>query len=84
MQLAQHVATGHVESGEQTGGAVPLVVESAALDLPGPHGQQRHGPVQRRNLTLLVHTQHPGAIRRVEVEADDVADLSINSGRGSV
>jgi len=50
MQLAQHVATGYVESGEQTGGAVPFVVVSAALDLSGAHGQQRCGAVQCLNL----------------------------------
>ncbi len=75
MQLAQHMATGHVESGEQTGGAMPFVVVSAAFDLTGAHGQQRRGAVQRLNLSLLVHTQHQGAVGRVEVEADDVTDF---------
>jgi hypothetical protein len=33
------------------------------------------GYLQRLNLRLLVHAQHDGALRRVEIEADDVADL---------
>ncbi len=73
MELAQHMATGHVESGEQTGSAVPSVVVSAAFDLSRTHGQQRRGAVQRLNLALLVHAQDQSAVGRVEVEADDVA-----------
>ena len=75
MQLAQHMAAGHVEGGEQTGGAVALVVVRAAFDLPGAQGQQRRGAVQCLNLALLVHTQHQGAVGRVQVEADDIADF---------
>jgi hypothetical protein len=40
MELAQHAAAGHVESGEQAGGAVPLVVVSVALDLSRAHGSR--------------------------------------------
>jgi len=55
MQRAQqHMATGHVESGEQTGGAVPVVVVSAAFDLSGAHGQQQRRAVQRLHLAFLV------------------------------
>jgi hypothetical protein len=39
MQLAQHLATGHVESGEQTGGALPFVVVSVRRSIcPGRMG----------------------------------------------
>ena len=38
-------------------------------------GQQRLGAVERLNLALFVHAQDQGAVRRVGVEADDVADL---------
>ena len=40
MQLPQHMAAGHVEGGEQTGGAVAFVVVGAALDLSPAHRQQ--------------------------------------------
>ena len=71
MQLAQHRAAGHVEGGEQTGGAVPFGVVGAAFDLSGAQGQQRRGAVQRLNLALLVHAQHQGAVGRVQIEADE-------------
>ena len=44
---------------------------AAAFDLSGTHGQQRLGAVERLNLALFVHAQDQGAVRRVEVEADD-------------
>src|SRR5437870_7645608 len=75
MKLAQHVTADQVESREQAGGAVAFVVVAAALDLSGAHGQQRRSAIQRLNLALLVHTQHQGAVGRVEVKANDVANL---------
>jgi len=48
---------------------------AAAFDLSGAHGQKRCGAVQRLNLALFVHAQNQGAVGRVEVEADDVADF---------
>ena len=59
----------------KTGGAVPFVVVSAAFDLSGAHGQQQCGAVRRLNLAFLVHAQHQGAVGRVEVEADDIANF---------
>src|ERR1019366_243343 len=75
MQLSQHAAAGHVESSEQNGGAVALVIVAAAFDLSGAHGQQRRGALQCLNLALLVHAQHQGTVGRMEVEADDVANF---------
>jgi len=60
-----------------------FVIVAATFDLSGAHGQQRCGAIQRLNLALLVHTQHQGAVGRVEVEADDVADFVDEAGRGS-
>ena len=65
----------HVERGEQRGRAVPLVVVGAPLGLAGPHRQQRLGAVQRLDLAFLVDAEHHGALRRVEIEPDDVAHL---------
>ena len=75
MELAQHLAAGHVESGEQAGGAVAFVIVAAAFDLSRAHGQQRRRAIQRLNLALLVHAQNQRSVGRVQVEADDVADL---------
>ena len=54
---------------------MPLVVVGAALGLAGPHRQQRLGAVQRLDLALFVDAEHHGAIRRVEIEPDDVGHL---------
>ena len=60
MQLAQHVAAGHVESGEQAGGTVALVVVAATFHLSEAHGQQGCGAVQRLNLALSRPRTAPG------------------------
>ena len=62
--LADHLAGGDVQGGEQRGCAVALVVVAAARGLAGPHGQQRLGAVQRLDLALLVDAQHDGALGR--------------------
>jgi hypothetical protein len=61
--------------GEQAGGAVALVVVGAALDLSWAHGQQRRGATESLNLTLLVHAQHQRTVRRIEIQAHNVAHL---------
>jgi hypothetical protein len=42
------------------------------LGLPWAHRQQGLRPVERLDLRFLVDAQHHGAIRRIEVEPDDV------------
>jgi len=42
MQLAQHLAAGHIEGGKQAGGAVTFVIVAAAFDLSGAHGPGRN------------------------------------------
>jgi hypothetical protein len=54
---------------------MPLVVMGPSLGLPRPHRQQRLGTIQRLDLRFLIDAEHQRAIRRVEVKADDVADL---------
>lgn len=42
----------------------------------GRHDRQdRGGPVDSLHLALLVHRQHQGVLRQVQVQADHVADL---------
>ena len=65
----------HVERCEQRGRAVPLVVVRAPLGLTGAHRQQRLRAIQRLHLAFLVDAQHHGALRRRQVQADDIAHL---------
>jgi len=60
MQLAQHLAAGHIEGGKQAGGAVASVIVAAAFGLSGAHGQQRRGAVQRLNLESSRPRTAPG------------------------
>jgi hypothetical protein len=47
--------------------------------LPGWHAgsqrQNRLSPIQSLHLTLLVHAQHDGAVRRIQVQAHDIPNL---------
>ncbi len=74
-QLAQRLSAGDIDGGKQAGGVVTFVIVAAECDLSGAHGQKRCGGVPRLNLALLVHAQNQGAVGRVEVEVDDVADF---------
>ena len=56
-----------VERGKQGRRAVRHVIMRAPFDLAGPHRQQRLGPVERLDLTLLVHTQDQRPIRGVQI-----------------
>ena len=46
-----------------------------ALDVPQAHGKQRLSPVQSLDLGLLVDAEHHRLIGRIQVQANDVADL---------
>ena len=73
--LADHGAVEHVEGGKQRGRAVPLVVVGHGAEPSLLHGQAGLGAVERLDLALLVDRQHDGVGRRVDIEADDVAQL---------
>ena len=75
LALGEDLARGHVQGGEQGGGAVAGIAVRDAFDVSEPEGQQRLGSLQRLDLALLVHAEHHRALRRVEVESDDVVDL---------
>ena len=75
-------AGGHLERGEQGGGAVADVVVGLLLRHPGHDRQDRRGPVQGLDLRLLVDTEHDGLLRRVQIQPDDVADLRVELGVG--
>ena len=80
--MAGHVtaddgAVEHVERGEERGGAVALVVVGHGAEPSLLHRQAGLGAVERRrlDLALLVHRQHDGVRRRVDIEPDDVPEL---------
>jgi hypothetical protein len=71
------LAGGHLQRGEQRGGAVPDVVRAGGLRMPGPHRQRRGGPLQGLDLGLLVDAKHHRLRRRMQIQPDDVADLGL-------
>src|SRR5260221_136654 len=75
MQLANDFASGHIQGREQRGRAVALVVVGPPLSLAGSHRQRGLGAVERLDLTLLVGAQHQRSFGRVEIQADNIADL---------
>jgi len=73
--FADDLALQHVEGGEQGGGAVALVVVGHGLAAPLFERQTGLGAVERLDLALLIHRQDDGVGGRIDVEADDVANL---------
>ena len=73
--LAQDFAGRDVQSSEQGGGAVADVIVRVPFGLTGAKRQQGLRPVESLNLRLLVDAQNDGALGRIEIQADDVADL---------
>ena len=67
-----HLAGRDVEGRIQIRGPVSLVVVGAALDLPGPQGPHRMGPVERLHLRLLVDPEDKRVVGQVEVEPDHI------------
>src|SRR5215469_15116266 len=64
---ADHGAVEHTERGEQSGGAVPLVVVRHGLAASGFDRQSRLGAVERLDLALFVYRQHHGMGWRIDI-----------------
>lgn len=64
-----------IQGGKERERPVTLVVVGSALRLARAKWQQRLGADQSLDLRLLVHTQHQGAVRRIQIQTDDVTDL---------
>jgi hypothetical protein len=73
--LGDHRTTGHIEGGEQAGGAMAGVGVGHPLRSGGHARQDRRCPVQRLDLGLLVNGEDQRVGRRIEVEPDNVADF---------
>jgi hypothetical protein len=56
------------------------VIRRAALRLTGAQQQHRLAASERLNLRLFIDTQGQRPVRRIEIQANNVADLSTNSG----
>ena len=73
--FADDPAGGDVQSSEQRGRAMALVVVRSPGNLARTHRQHRLTAVQRLDLRLFVHTQNDGVLRRRYVKAHDIAHL---------
>src|SRR5712671_5694321 len=74
----------YVEGGKQRGRPVPLVVMGVPFGLPGSHREQRLGAIQRLDLRFLIDAEHQRVVRRVEIEADNVAHPGSGPGQALV
>jgi hypothetical protein len=72
---ADDLAIEYVERGEQRGGAVALVIVGHSAGAAFLHRQAGLGAVECLDLALLVDREHDGVGRRINVEADHVAQL---------
>ena len=71
------LAGGHLQRGEQRGGAVPDVVRRLPLRRSRSDREHRGGPLQRLHLRLLIHAQHHRLGRRMQIQPDHIADLAL-------
>jgi hypothetical protein len=76
----QHRAVEHVERCEERGGAVAVVVVGRGRRPALLHRQPRLGALEGLDLALLVHGQDDRVRRRMQVEADHVAQLGDERG----
>ena len=72
---ADHAALQHIEGGKQRGGAVPDVVVRHGAATPLLQRQPGLGAIERLDLALFVHRKHDGMSGRIDVKADDIAQL---------
>lgn len=75
VRLADDFPGFDVQRSEERDGAVSTVVVGSSLGLPRPHREQGLCALERLNLRLFVDAQDNGVLRRIKVQADDVANL---------
>jgi hypothetical protein len=80
MQRPIRVALEDVQSREQRGGAVALVVVGHGAEPARLDRQSGLGAVECLNLRLLVDREHHRMRRRIDVQADDVPELGGEGG----
>jgi len=79
-QELDDLAFEHVESGEQRGRAVTLVVMGHGSAAAGLQRQSRLGTVERLDLRFLVDAEHHRMRRRSDIEADNIPELGHKIG----
>jgi hypothetical protein len=72
---AEHLPVQGVQRREESRGPVALVVVGNGLRAPTAKGQGRLGSIESLDLRLLVAAQDDRVGRRIEVEADNIAEL---------
>ena len=72
---SDHAACRHVQRRKQRGRAVPDVVMRHRAAAAALEGQSGLSAIERLDLAFLIHREHHGVRRRVDVETDDIAQL---------
>ncbi len=75
MAVAERLAGGHIQRGEQRSDAMPFVVMGLAGRHAWRQGQNRLRAVQSLYLALFIHAQHHRVLRWIHIQPDDVPDL---------
>jgi hypothetical protein len=75
-----HGAGRDLKSREQRGGPVALLVVLGLLRESRTERKDRLGAIERLDLRLLIHAEHDRVVGRVQIQADDVADLGLQLG----
>jgi hypothetical protein len=75
LALTKDMAARHIEGSEEGRRAVADVAIRNAFDVAKPEGEQRSRAPWRLGLALLIDAQHHRMVGRIEISADDVADL---------
>src|SRR5271166_3435746 len=75
LTLREHTAVRNIQRREQGGGAMTDIIVRDALDIPQAHRQHGLRAFERLCLAFLIHAQHQGVIRWVQIQADDITDF---------
>jgi len=73
--LADHLARSYFQGRKERGRSVTLVIVRQGSTATLFDWQSRLCPVQGLNLALLIHAQHQGFLRRIEIETHHVGQL---------
>ena len=73
--LGDHPPLADMERGKQAGRAMPFIVVGEGPAAAMLQGQAWLRAIQRLNLALLVHTEHHGVLRWLQIDADHVGEL---------
>ena len=76
---SDHAARRHVQGGKQRRRAVPDVVMRHRAAATALERQPRLSAIERLDLALFVHREDHSVRRRIDVEADDIAQLGRRS-----